>query len=207
MQVLLGYGLYTNLELLEHYGFLLTNNPNDKVFILLSPDMNLNTSWTKDLLYIDRNGEPSFALLSSLRVWATPPSQRKSVSHLAYSGLQLSNQNETVVMKWLVKKCHDLLNTLPTSAEEDFLLLQALDKAHCLGDLININLSHHTLDHEVQSFLKLHHLPDGAQLYDKLQKSIDTWKLAILWRLGYKKILRKCITYCSETLHAFERQL
>ncbi|KAK3124973.1 hypothetical protein QOZ80_7BG0598020 [Eleusine coracana subsp. coracana] len=32
-QVLLGYGIYTNMELLEHYGFVLTENPNEKTFI------------------------------------------------------------------------------------------------------------------------------------------------------------------------------
>ncbi|CAM8929525.1 unnamed protein product [Rhodiola kirilowii] len=100
-QVLLGYGLYTNLELLEHYGFLLRSNPNDKVFVSLTPDMNSCTSWSKDLLCIDHSGKPSFALLSALRLWATPPNQRKSVSHLAYSGLRHSRQNEIIVMKWL----------------------------------------------------------------------------------------------------------
>jgi len=37
--VLLCYGTYTNLELLEHYGFLLNENSNDKVFIPLEPEI------------------------------------------------------------------------------------------------------------------------------------------------------------------------
>ncbi|CAM8929524.1 unnamed protein product [Rhodiola kirilowii] len=203
-QVLLGYGLYTNLELLEHYGFLLRSNPNDKVFVSLTPDMNSCTSWSKDLLCIDHSGKPSFALLSALRLWATPPNQRKSVSHLAYSGLRHSRQNEIIVMKWLVKKCHEILKTLPTTVEEDSSLLQTLEKVQCLGDIMKIKQAPHlTVDHEVHYFFKLHRLPEEpsrAKLSEKLIKSIETWKLAVLWRLGYKKILHNCITCFTETL-------
>ncbi|CAM8926634.1 unnamed protein product [Rhodiola kirilowii] len=182
-QVLLGYGLYTNLELLEHYGFLLRSNPNDKVFVSLTPDMNSCTSWPKDLLCIDHSGKPSFALLSALRLWATPPNQRKSVSHLAYSGLRHSRQNEIIVMKWLVKKCHEILKTLPTTVEEDSSLLQTLEKVQCLGDIMKIKQAAHlTVDHEVHYFFKLHRLPEEpsrAKLSEKLIKSIETWKLAL----------------------------
>ncbi|CAM8933173.1 unnamed protein product [Rhodiola kirilowii] len=209
-QVLLGYGLYTNLELLEHYGFLLSSNPNDKVFVSLTPDMNYCTSWSKDLLYIDHSGKPSYALLSALRLWATPPNQRKSVSHLAYSGLRHSRQNEIIVMKWLVKKCHEILKTLPTTVEEDSSLLQTLEKVQCLGDIMKIKQAAHlTVDHEVHYFFKLHHLPEEpsrAKLSEKLIKSIETWKLAVLWRLGYKKILHNCITYFTETLRLMEEE-
>ncbi|KAG5247251.1 protein SET DOMAIN GROUP [Salix suchowensis] len=94
INVLLGYGTYTNLELLEHYGFLLNENPNDKVFIPLEPSMYSFISWPKVSMYIHQDGKPSFALLSTLRIWATPPNQRRSISHLAYSGSQLSVDNE-----------------------------------------------------------------------------------------------------------------
>ena len=45
-------------------------------------------------MYIHQDGKPSFALLSALRLWATPLNQRKSVGYLAYSGSQLSIENE-----------------------------------------------------------------------------------------------------------------
>ncbi|CBI27360.3 unnamed protein product, partial [Vitis vinifera] len=122
-QVLLSYGTYTNLELLEHYGFLLDENPNDKAFIPLEPEVYASSSWPKDSLYIHQNGKPSFALLSALRLWATPASQRRSVGHLVYSGTQLSSENEIFVMEWIAKSCHVVLENLPTSVEEDSLLL------------------------------------------------------------------------------------
>ncbi|KAG6403332.1 hypothetical protein SASPL_135549 [Salvia splendens] len=61
-QVLLSYGTYTNLELLEHYGFILQDNPNDKAFISLESEMYSLCSWPKDSLYISQDGKPSFAL-------------------------------------------------------------------------------------------------------------------------------------------------
>jgi len=61
-QVLLSYGTYTNLELLEHYGFLLNNNPNDKVYIPLEPGVSSCSSWPAESLYINQGGEPSYAL-------------------------------------------------------------------------------------------------------------------------------------------------
>ncbi|KAL0396171.1 UNVERIFIED_CONTAM: protein SET DOMAIN GROUP 40 [Sesamum calycinum] len=70
-QVLLSYGTYTNLELLEHYGFLLQENPNDKAFISLEPEMHSLCSWPKESIYISEDGKPSFALLSTVRLWAT----------------------------------------------------------------------------------------------------------------------------------------
>lgn len=48
-QVLLGYGIYTNLELLEHYGFVLSENRNEKTFDL---DICSVSTWPKDSLYI-----------------------------------------------------------------------------------------------------------------------------------------------------------
>ena len=127
-QVLLSYGMYTNLELLEHYGFLLDDNPNDMAFIPLEPDMYTLCSWPKELLYIDQDGKPSFALLSAMRLWATPPNKRRSVGHLAYSGKQISVENEITVMGWIAKKCQDMLQNLRTSIEQDKLLLSSICK-------------------------------------------------------------------------------
>ncbi|KAK9106455.1 hypothetical protein Syun_022466 [Stephania yunnanensis] len=126
-EVLLSYGTYTNLELLEHYGFILTTNPNEKVYIQLEPDVYSN-SWPKESLYIQPDGKPSYALLCALRLWATPPNKRKSVGHLAYSGQLLSRENEMHVMRWIENKCCFLLDNVPSSVEEDIYLLDFADK-------------------------------------------------------------------------------
>lgn len=108
LQVLLRYGTYSNLELLEYYGFLLHENPNDKVFIPLEHEIYSSSSWPKESLYIQHNGNPSFALLTALRLWATQANKRRVVGHLAYARSQLSVKNEMLVMEWLSKNCHML---------------------------------------------------------------------------------------------------
>ncbi|OIT21918.1 PREDICTED: protein SET DOMAIN GROUP 40-like [Nicotiana attenuata] len=110
-QVLLSYGTYTNLELLQHYGFILSDNPNDKTFIPLERNMYSLCSWESESLYIQPDGKPSFALLSTVRIWAVPQSNRRPVAHLVYSGYQLSSENEVVAMRWLAKKCRTILDT------------------------------------------------------------------------------------------------
>lgn len=208
-QVLLSYGTYTNVELLEHYGFLLNENQNDKVFISLENDIYSSSSWPKDSLYIHQNGKPSFALLSALRIWATPPNQRRSVGHTAYSGSQLSAENEVIVMEWIAKKCHGILKSLPTSIKEDSLLLLTIDKMH---DYYSSGKPQYVLSAscpEVCAFLEandLHNGECGAELFKKTKRAMDKWNLAIQWRRGYKRTLVDCISYCSDIINSFPSQ-
>ncbi|KAI9118085.1 hypothetical protein K1719_010417 [Acacia pycnantha] len=203
-QVLLCYGLYTNLELLEHYGFLLQENPNDKIFIPLESAVYSSSSWPKESLYICHDGKPSFALLSALRLWATPKTKRKSVGHLVYSGSQLSVDSEIVVMKWLSKTCDSALNSLPTSIDEDTILLNAMDNSQDFCSFMEITKLLSSRD-EICSFLKVdnlqHDLTD-VLVSRKVRRSMDKWNLAVLWRLRYKKVLANCISYCNEILES-----
>lgn len=204
-QVLLSYGTYTNLELLEHYGFLLDENPNDKAFIPLEPEVYASSSWPKDSLYIHQNGKPSFALLSALRLWATPASQRRSVGHLVYSGTQLSSENEIFVMEWIAKSCHVVLENLPTSVEEDSLLLCALDKMQDPDLPMEVGNALRSSGVEFSAFLEAHDLKIGdgnvgLLLSEKARRSMERWKLAVQWRLRHKRILVDCISRCTEII-------
>ncbi|KAL5811919.1 hypothetical protein ACOSQ3_026869 [Xanthoceras sorbifolium] len=202
-QVLLSYGTYTNLELLEHYGFLLNENPNDKVFVSLEPNMYSSSSWPKDSQYIHQNGKPSFALLSALRLWATPPHQRRSVGYLAYSGCQLSADNEISVMKWISNKCHAILKNLPTSIDEDILLLSTINKIQDYSTLNELEKVLLAFGSEACTFLEasgLQSRKNGGELLvtRKTKLLIERWKLAVQWRLGYKRTLADCISYCDD---------
>ncbi|CAJ2652947.1 unnamed protein product [Trifolium pratense] len=210
-QVLLCYGTYTNLELLEHYGFLLQENPNDKIFIPLEPAMYTSTSWSKESLYIHHDGKPSFALLAALRLWATPHNKRRSVGHLAYSGSQLSADNEIIIMKWLSKTCDAVLKNMPTSIEDDTLLVNALDST-ISQDLITFMKIAKLMSSrdEVYTFLEAHNITDTLSfsemiLSKKSRSSMERWKLAVLWRLRYKRVLVDCISYCNRVLDSFMR--
>ncbi|KAL1540722.1 [histone H3]-lysine(4) N-trimethyltransferase [Salvia divinorum] len=193
-QVLLSYGTYTNLELLEHYGFILQDNPNDKAFISLESEMYSLCSWPKDSLYISQDGKPSFALLSTLRLWATPVSKRRSVKHIAYSGHLISVGNEAAVMEWTARRCQDVLSSCWTLMVEDTRLLHIIDKIQdCNGEE---ETSSQALREEIRSFLAKNCVTSGA----KTTRSISRWRLAVEWRYSYKRILSKCISHCAKTL-------
>ncbi|GAU32040.1 hypothetical protein TSUD_213950 [Trifolium subterraneum] len=210
-QVLLCYGTYTNLELLEHYGFLLQENPNDKIFIPLEPAMYTSTSWSKESLYIHHDGKPSFALLAALRLWATPHNKRRSVGHLAYSGSQLSADNEIIIMKWLLKTCDAVLKSMPTSIEDDNLLMNALDSTISQDFITFMKIAKLMSSRdEIYTFLEAHNITDALSfsemiLSKKVRSSMERWKLAVLWRLRYKKVLVDCISYCNRVLDSFMR--
>ncbi|XP_017975094.1 PREDICTED: protein SET DOMAIN GROUP 40 isoform X2 [Theobroma cacao] len=203
-QVLLSYGTYTNLELLEYYGFLLEDNPNEKVFIPLEPDIHSSSSWPKDSLYIHQNGRPSFALMAALRVWATPPYQRKSIRHRAYSGSQLSQDNEISVMTWIAKKCHATLKAMPTSIEDDNLLLSFTDKIQEFDNLWEWGKVMPAFGGEFCNLLQATNLKRNDESFAsrRAKMLIDRWKLAVHWRLIYKKVLVDCISYCTDTINS-----
>lgn len=211
-QVLLSYGTYTNMELLEHYGFLLNDNPNDKAFIPLGSEIYSLSSCSNELLYINKEGMPSFALLSVLRLWATPPNKRRSVGHLAYSGHQISTENEVTVMRWLVKTCQDVLDNLPTSIEQDQLLLSLINKLEELPLSVEGGKSPSSSYSDLLALLKSNGVAkledcSNACLSRTEKRVISRWKLSVLWRLGYKRMLLDCILHCTERLEHFKSQL
>ncbi|XP_060194309.1 protein SET DOMAIN GROUP 40 [Lycium barbarum] len=202
-QVLLSYGTYTNLELLQHYGFLLTDNPNDKAFIPLEPDMYSLCSWENELLYIQPDGKSSFALLSTVRFWAVPKTSRRSVVHQVYSGNLLSTENEVVAMRWLARKCRTILDILPTTAEEDCKLLAILDEFQDIHQIVEIKEMPPALASELCAFIKSKNVvSEGICAMSSIaRRSIERWKLAILCRYHYKKILCNCIVHCTEIIN------
>ncbi|KAJ9540914.1 hypothetical protein OSB04_027420 [Centaurea solstitialis] len=199
-QVLLSYGTYTNLELLEHYGFILDENPNDKAYIPLPSDLHSLCSWPGDSLYIQQNGKPSFALLSAMRLWATPAHLQKSVRHLAYSGSPVSTVSEIMVMEWLAEKCRLVLKNL-TCIEEDKLLLSVMDNE--FESAMELKRALLGLTGESYAFLKNNGLmkDEIVDLPRKAMRSLDKWKLAVRWRMKYKMMLCDCISYCTRVIH------
>ncbi|CAN1305964.1 Protein SET DOMAIN GROUP 40 [Linum perenne] len=201
-QVLLAYGTYTNLDLLEHYGFLLPQNPNDKAFIPLEPIIHSLTSWPQDSLHIDRDGRPSFSLLSALRFHLTPPHQRKSISHLVYSGSQISQDNEIAAMQWLSKKCHEILVTLPTTMEEDEVVLDVIDRIQSLKCPVEVEKLVCSLSDEVCGLMGEEE--DGSceilMALSRSKNGLGKLRLGVEWRRGYKRMLVDCVCFCDQVI-------
>ncbi|XP_056162896.1 protein SET DOMAIN GROUP 40-like, partial [Syzygium oleosum] len=206
--ILLSYGTYTNLELLEHYGFLLDNNPNDKVYIPIEPGVSSCSSWPTESLYINQGGEPSYALLSTLRLWAIPSNQRRSVGHLAYSGSQLSPENEMRVMHLMLKCCNNVLQNLPTTIEDDQRLLCSLNQVDGIETPVELFDVFLKLGAEGCAFLESLGLQSIANVAEsmswKIERALERWKLAVQWRLRYKRTLVDCITYCSDVIDCIQ---
>ncbi|CAN0880486.1 Protein SET DOMAIN GROUP 40 [Linum grandiflorum] len=194
-QVLLAYGTYTNLDLLEHYGFLLGKNPNDKAFIPLEPCMHSLTSWPQDSMYIHVDGKPSFALLCALRFYVSPVHQRRSIAQLVYSGLQVSEENEMSAMRWLSKKCDELLQTLPTTMEEDDTLMSVVGRIENTDCPVEVGKLVCSLRGEGEDGIG-----ELLQSSRRTKNALGKWKLAVQWRHGYKKILSDCICYCNQMI-------
>lgn len=205
------YGSYTNLELLEHYGFLLNENPGEKVFTPLEAEMCSSNSWPKESMYIQQSGKPSFALLSALRFWATWPNQRRSVAHLVYSGSQLSAENEILIMRWIVKNCNFVLKSLPTSFEEDSWLLSAIEKLLDSSTSLELRNVFVSSSSQIRAFLEANGLESGEGGADllssgKITRAMGRWRLAIQWRLSYKETLINCVSYCSKVIESLNSQ-
>jgi hypothetical protein len=61
---------------------------------------------------------------------------------------------------------------------------------------------------EVYTFLEAHNMTDELSFSDiissiKTRRAMDRWKLAVLWRLQYKRVLVDCISYCNGMLDSF----
>ncbi|XP_020575094.1 protein SET DOMAIN GROUP 40 isoform X2 [Phalaenopsis equestris] len=197
--VLLSYGTYSNLDLLEHYGFLLSSNPNDKAFLHLDIDSNISDAWSKDLLYIQPDGKPSFALLCSLRLDSTPRNLRRALGHRAFAGFFLSNENEALAMTKLVNHCCVVLDELPTKIEDDASLLSIINEVVDFGacfDRLESAFSHE----EFAGFIEANGLQRESLLTAKALRSLERWRLAVHWRLFYKTILSNCLSYCRKVM-------
>nr|ADX78230.1 CIA6 [Chlamydomonas reinhardtii] len=149
-QVLLCYGRHTNLELLEHYGFVMQDNPHDTAPLdaaLLpvpdsarysagapplppdecfvhggSPQAPCNTDNTGD--GSSGCGAPSWSLLHFLRYCAATPAERRTQGHRLAAGESISEQGDRIALGWLRAACMRQLEDLPTSLAQDLEELQ-----------------------------------------------------------------------------------
>lgn len=125
--------------------------------------------------------------------------------HLVLSGSQISVQNELKVFNWLAKRCYEILQDLPTTIKEDKSLVSGIDKFQkgtrmdfsdfgpALQELKNF-FEEHNLKFEDSKKFVLDEMPI------RVRKSLERWRLAIEWRLGYKNMLFKCFCYCTEKI-------
>ena len=121
---------------------------------------------------------------------------------LVYAGSQISVKNEILVMKWVGEKCRSVLNDLPTSLQEDRVILQDIDK---LQDP-ELRLEQREVEafgSEVRAFLDANHLWDliNGGFSGKINRIMSKWRVSVQWRVRYKRTLADCISYCNEKIN------
>ncbi|KAK9835753.1 hypothetical protein WJX74_007290 [Apatococcus lobatus] len=137
-EVYLTYGALCNLDLLEHYGFVLDDNPHDKA--------HLDPTWlegchpmpSQTACWLHPSGRPSWDLLSHLRQsFATLPKE-KAHRYLAAEGICVGPDSEMAVCQCLLAACKTALKALPTTLHEDLAMLAELEQ-----DLDNFQATPH----------------------------------------------------------------
>ncbi|KAL4551716.1 hypothetical protein Ndes2526B_g05984 [Nannochloris sp. 'desiccata'] len=132
-EIFLCYGRYTNLELLEHYGFVLLGadqNPHDTAVLpwrvlpeaVIMQIEAIGGSAAEPIIHA--NGNPSWEFLRALRMAALTPAGRKLKSSAVLNDEKADDESEIWVMKTLIKACQESLGRLPTTLNEDEELLR-----------------------------------------------------------------------------------
>jgi hypothetical protein len=125
-EVFLCYGRHTNLDLLEHYGFVLPDNPHDTAMLFpTSDDFPQLAAECGIAPLLHANGNPSWEFLRALRLASLTPAERKSLAYLALNDEPVDERSEAWVMRTLKAACEATLARLPTTVAEDEAALAA----------------------------------------------------------------------------------
>jgi len=177
-QVFLCYGVHTNLQLLEFYGFQLDDNPHDMALLPAGPlSRAIGTSASGGLRAEDAAlhacGMPTWLLLQALRKAAASSPEWKSGAHRAAAGLAVTPAAEVRAFQRLRALCEEVLEALPTSALEDRRQLAEAREA------------------EAEAETK--------------EGSLHCRCLAISWRLKYKLTLHRGMNVAEAALHHLKK--
>ena len=127
-EIFLCYGRHPNLQLLEHYGFVLDENAHD---VAVLPWAVLPDEVVKQLKgaggggggalpLIHADGNPSFELLRVLRmIGLGSVAERKRLAWIVLEDRKASDKSEKWAVCVLKKACEETLKSLATSLEED----------------------------------------------------------------------------------------
>ena len=209
-QVFLCYGRHTNLELLQHYGFVLADsNPHDVAALpprLLPPAVQQQLAGSgadaaaADLpgcaaedgaaaALLHASGAPSWQLLRALRLGCATPAERKASAYLALSDRPISAASEQEAFEALRAACQAALQELPTTIAQD----EAELAAAAAGE-------------PAAGAMPASGAAAGAagqqQQQQQQQAGAERMRLAIEWRLCHKRILQRGAELCGAVLAA-----
>lgn len=137
--------------------------------------------------YIRADGQPSFGLLSVLRLRAASAQERKRCGHLASAGMQISVEGDVRLYTWIQHVCRALLASLPSTLESDLTLEKTIrDSKHT--DSCRLVQAIAMIDKQCESKNEKSDFQQVAYL------------LAVQWRIGYKQILTRAARFAASLL-------
>ena len=174
-QIYLCYGQYSNRMLLEIYGFLLMNNPQESVSlrdVISSPVLDMCVELGSDIssssFEVYQSGFPDWDLLWLVR-WkevaacsGQTAEMKRTLERKVKEGSLASLDLEHKAFGYLQELCVQKLGAFPTSAREDEVLLEAIERMEEKGE------------------------------------REEQVTLAIQWRLCQKRVLAKVVDVCKQ---------
>jgi hypothetical protein len=126
-QVYLTYGRYTNLELLDMYGFTINDNPNDTCLlpIGLFPELIQKHLACQSECFLHVDGNPSFDLIRAVRLGVLHDKERKKWAFLVLDDQPVNPESERRALDVISRVVHSRLSSV-TSLEDDERLAIAL---------------------------------------------------------------------------------
>lgn len=209
-QVLMCYGMYSNLELLEHYGFLLPGsgtealNPHDQVCMPEGLLRRLGL-WEEGAggdatgHYLQASGAPSWDLMCALRLAEEPVHVRSQRRFQARSGDRLSIQGDVGALRRLASICTQLLSGLPTNLLEDGVHLNQLrelrlkEEVLTRAEALEVKAGEAIPSEYCGTTLSTARATREAERLPPTPKHME---LAIEWRMSFKRILQRTAHRC-----------
>ncbi|KAG2501249.1 hypothetical protein HYH03_001056 [Edaphochlamys debaryana] len=199
-QVMLCYGRHTNLELLEHYGFVLDDNPHDAApldvdFLPLPPSARALPGPPPPApaeAFLHPSGHPSWALLAWLRRCAATPAERRTLGHALAAGERISEEGDRQVLRWLSAACLAQLARLPTTLRDDMQALRALEGQESRKQGTEAGPQGQAAAAAEQAAA----MAAAAELSDGLTCE----GLALRWRVQQKRALANCVRLADRVL-------
>lgn len=137
-EVFLCYGRHTNLELVEHYGFVLENNKHD--YAVMHADsfpahvkaQGVLEQLDPESIHVTWDGNPSFELMRALRLGCLSSSERKQHAYKVLNDQSVDTATENEALKALSVACKTTLNAMATTLEQDFVFLSNSGLSDCM---------------------------------------------------------------------------
>lgn len=149
--------------------------------------------------FVHACGQPSWQLLSALRLAAAPPALARRQGYRAHEGEPISLDSELLVLTALAGACRAQLAALPTTRQQDAALLAQLLAARCCAET-GASASTDGGQGAGSTSLALNKCQEQQQDDRQARLASECLLLAVEWRQTHKACLAACVSHCETAL-------